>query len=220
MSYVQVDVTHNALSQSWPDLRLPSSVPLINVKEKLYRHTGTPVECMELYEIKNDDSIIFLLGDHKSLIEFGVEDGSIIHVKNINENAIHEAEAIEDVSKIDKYEISEDSYNSRNNSIRKIKENLKIKNRTYEDIPEKYFVGLRCEVYPGGRRGEIGYIGEVSGTKGSWIGVKLDEPLGTNDGCVRDREYFKCNGSNYGCFVRYQNCSIGDYPVLDPFADI
>ncbi len=62
-----------------------------------------------------------------------------------------------------------------------------IKNRGIE-------VGKRCRV--GGedeRRGEIMYVGdveEIPGGAGKWIGVKLDEPVGKNDGSLAGKRYW------------------------------
>ncbi len=47
----------------------------------------------------------------------------------------------------------------------------------------KIKVGDRCEVLPGGRRGEVKYVGKIPQLKlGFWVGVALDEPVGINDG--------------------------------------
>ena len=50
------------------------------------------------------------------------------------------------------------------------------------DIP----VGSRCEIEssePGlSKRGTVRYIGTTKFSKGTWVGVEYDEPLGKNDG--------------------------------------
>ena len=44
-------------------------------------------------------------------------------------------------------------------------------------------VGSRCQVAPGARRGVVKFLGDVPGMpEGVWVGVRLDEPLGKNDG--------------------------------------
>jgi tubulin-folding cofactor B len=98
-------------------------------------------------------------------------------------------------------------------------------------------VGNRCEI-AGGRRGVVmcfarrcprhqfesplyipRYVGQIPQMPiGWWIGVKLDEPLGKNDGSVKGARYFTCDPA-YGCFIRPQNVQVGDYPEEDIFAD-
>jgi len=47
----------------------------------------------------------------------------------------------------------------------------------------KIKVGDRCEVNPGGRRGEVMFVGTVESLNlGFWVGVALDEPVGLGDG--------------------------------------
>lgn len=89
---------------------------------------------------------------------------------------------------------------------------------TREELDAGYPLGGRCEVEPGARRGEIRYAGHVIGMKGFWIGIQLDEPQGQNDGTKDGKRYFECTGAKYGCFVKPENCKVGDYPERDPFA--
>ena len=75
-------------------------------------------------------------------------------------------------------------------------------------------VGMRCEVQPGARRGEVMWVGENAALKaGYWVGVKLDEPLGMNNGTVKGVKLFEC-GENFGAMVRGKNCTVGDFPDL------
>ena len=65
------------------------------------------------------------------------------------------------------------------------------------------------------------YVGDVSDIPsgiGAWVGVKLDEPTGKNDGTVMGNRYFKC-AANYGVLVRPERVEAGNFPMLDEFAD-
>jgi tubulin-folding cofactor B len=46
------------------------------------------------------------------------------------------------------------------------------------------------------------------------VGVKLDEPLGRNDGSYKGERFFDCV-DGYGVFARGENIKVGDYPEVD-----
>lgn len=48
------------------------------------------------------------------------------------------------------------------------------------------------------------------------VGVQLDEPSGSNDGCVKGARKFTCP-DKFGAFVRGANVAVGDYPERDIF---
>ncbi|WFC98730.1 hypothetical protein MYAM1_001462 [Malassezia yamatoensis] len=58
----------------------------------------------------------------------------------------------------------------------------------------------RCRVRNLGL-GEVLFVGQTAFAPGLWIGVKLDERLGKNDGCVQGKRYFEAD-ANFGVFVR------------------
>lgn len=77
--------------------------------------------------------------------------------------------------------------------------------------------GLRASIK---RYGEVAYIGAVrSLPAGEWFGVKLDKPLGKNDGSVDGARYFTC-APLHGAFVRHEKLNThGDFPVLATHAE-
>merc|ERR1712146_836747 len=84
-------------------------------------------------------------------------------------------------------------------------------------------LGSRCEVNPGGRRGEVKFVGKVEGLQpGWWVGVHLDDPVSgssVKNGVVKGVSYFECP-EPYGTFVRPANVKVGDYPnELDELED-
>lgn len=77
-------------------------------------------------------------------------------------------------------------------------------------------VGARCILPPStARRGTVAYVGlipEIPGA-GPWIGVKLDEPAGKNDGSVGGHRYFDCD-PHFGIFVRPDRVEVGNWGEL------
>lgn len=85
------------------------------------------------------------------------------------------------------------------------------------DTVQGIAVGSRCEVEPGARRGTVKYVGEVvleEKSKGHWVGVQFDEPLGHNDGSFKNVKLFDCP-AGYGAFVRGDKVKVGDFPERD-----
>jgi tubulin-folding cofactor B len=146
-----------------------------------------------------------------------------------------------DASQVAKYELPPDEYEKKTDSVLAWKKAQKlgrfdpaapsleqaklqafeteIKNRGIE-------VGKRCRV--GGqntKRGVVMYVGEVEeipGGAGKWIGVKLDEPVGRNDGSLAGgkRYWGKDGDPKSGVFVRPERVEVGDWPVIDDLEDM
>ncbi|KAH0536785.1 hypothetical protein GP486_008858 [Trichoglossum hirsutum] len=77
------------------------------------------------------------------------------------------------------------------------------------------------------RRGTIAYIGPVdeipssASSSATWVGIRLDEPLGKNDGSLSaaggGRRYFDAGGRNRGVFVRPDRVEVGEFPVIEDY---
>lgn len=85
--------------------------------------------------------------------------------------------------------------------------------------------GKRCQLLPAstdGRRGTVRFVGAIPSLPaplGPWVGIELDEPTGRNDGSVKDgTRYFECK-PNCGVFVRPERVEVGDFEVVDEFAE-
>uniref|UniRef100_A0ACB8FSG2 Uncharacterized protein n=1 Tax=Sphaerodactylus townsendi TaxID=933632 RepID=A0ACB8FSG2_9SAUR len=140
----------------------------------------------------------------------------------------------EDVSRVEKFEISDTEYGKRTDSARSflkrnrlgqfneeemVKKEAEQKLRQTEEktLAEAIPVGSRCEVRVVGqpnKRGTVMYAGVTEFKPGYWIGIKYDEPLGKHDGSVGGKRYFECP-LKYGAFVKPQQVTVGDFPEED-----
>jgi len=244
---LRLDVSHSNLEQRWHDILFSDDMTVMQAKEKLYKHGGTPVAWQELYLRRGGTDTIFLMDESKTLDYYGAKSGMEIFIKDLDPHSISKHGGLEDVSQVEKYVIPDEEYDKMRNTVRAQKraaqeeaarkraeaaaageegaeENAGASEPTagamaltVEEALAAFPLGSRCECDPGARRGEVCHVGHVINTKGIWIGVRLDEPQGQNDGTKDGKVYFECR-AKYGCFVRPQNLRVGDYPERDPFA--
>ncbi|GLE02175.1 hypothetical protein PINS_up011013 [Pythium insidiosum] len=87
-------------------------------------------------------------------------------------------------------------------------------------------VGQRCEILSTGtglraslkRYGVIAFVGSVEGLPaGEWVGVRLDKPLGKNDGTYQGKRYFDAQPL-HGAFVRRDKIALQDADSIDSFS--
>ena len=145
-----------------------------------------------------------------------------------------------DASQVTKYEMPPSEYEQKTDSVLAWKKSQKLgrfdpnapsieqaKLQVYDtEIKNRgIVVGKRCRV--GGedaKRGEVMYVGDVEqipGGLGKWVGIKLDEPVGRNDGSLNGKRYWGKDGdAKFGVFVRPERVDIGDFPVLDDLEDM
>ncbi|EPS45206.1 hypothetical protein H072_811 [Dactylellina haptotyla CBS 200.50] len=142
-----------------------------------------------------------------------------------------------DVSQVEKYEMPEEDYAKLSDSVLAWKKRNQLgrfdpkkneanANKHLEDQSDVesrgITVGARCIVGDAGgdRRGEIAYVGlvETIPQGGIWIGVRLDEPTGKNDGTMDGKRFFIA-GINQGIFVRPSRVMVGEYPPVSILMD-
>ncbi|MEE6489961.1 hypothetical protein FKM82_015746 [Ascaphus truei] len=185
---------------------------------------------LQLYNMENT----FLLNldrDDSLLGSYPVDDGCRIHVIDKSGARIGE---YEDLSRVEKYEISQESYEKRPDSVRSFLKRNKLgkfnegeaaeketeherKMEEEKAAAESILPGSRCEVQAAGqpsKRGTVMYVGLTDFKVGYWVGVKYDEPFGKHDGSVNGKQYFTCL-PKYGAFVKPQSVTVGDYPEED-----
>ena len=228
-SVLNVEVSSTA-SSFVSERRFDRGYTVAQVMQKLEMITGTMVKDM-LIEVYKDDKIQFKLDNPDAILgSYHLDDGMRLHVIDNNPQG---AKSLIDVSKVEKYVMSDESYDQRNSTVRSfLKKNkfgkfhpqeVATKQQTEderkiedEDALQRIHVGSRCQVTAPGkmaRRGEVMYVGYTEFKPHVWVGVRYDEPYGKNDGTVMNKSYFKCD-QGYGSFVRPKQVECGDFPEL------
>jgi len=238
---VAVNVTHSNLPSNHLDIRFDLHWTIAQVKEKMRKHFGTPVEHQRLI-YKVDGRVVSEMADNNRMLGFySVESGQEIHLIDTDPFSLSRGGGLTDTSLVEKYRMSDEAYEKRSGTIRewiknKRKEdpNFKMKpkgmqaglgnpiqtEKAPEEIPGPESVvgievGQRCQVMPGKRRGTVKFVGDVPEIKpGPWVGVQFDEPRGINDGSAKGVKYFDCP-EGFGSFVRGKNVTTGDFPERD-----
>ncbi|KAI0272584.1 CAP Gly-rich domain-containing protein [Gloeopeniophorella convolvens] len=168
--------------------------------------------------------------DERPLGFYGPSSLQVLKVVDTNPSLTFTGQ-LTDLSGVDKFELSDEQYALRQDSVLAYKQRHKVgrfAEKTEQtpqpepqvDIP----IGSRCEVEstePGlHKRGTVRYVGltEFNNTGGVWVGIEYDEPIGKNDGSVQGKRYFTC-APKFGVFVRPDRVTVGNFPVEDPFAE-
>nr|CAG4650491.1 EOG090X0DT2 [Sida crystallina] len=210
--------------------RYPKDISIADLKGKLELITGANSASMKL-EVYNKEKqfVCAMTNDNALLGSFPVDDDMTIHVID---SQLKKGE-FEDVSKVKKFELTEEDYSKRSDSVkafmernrmgkyneeevRKKEEEQKMKELEDENAAKVLEVGRRCEVAISGqpkRRGVIQFVGQVHFKSGWWVGVQYDEPMGKNDGSVDGKRYFQCS-PKYGGFIKPAQVTMGDFPEL------
>ncbi|XP_026571274.1 tubulin-folding cofactor B [Pseudonaja textilis] len=212
--------------------RYARGLTIAEFKCKLELVVGSPASCMELELYTPDDKFVMKLDRDEALLgSYPVDDGYRIHVIDRSGATIGE---YEDVSRVEKFQISDTEYDKRTDSARSFmkrshlgqynKEEMSKKESELEQklveekaLAEAISVGARCEVRVSGqpnKRGTVMYVGLTEFKPGYMVGIKYDEPLGKHDGSVNGKRYFECL-PKYGAFVKPQCVVVGDFPEED-----
>ncbi|XP_010870846.2 tubulin-folding cofactor B isoform X1 [Esox lucius] len=212
--------------------RYNRGITIADFKGKLEMVVGTPASCMELQLFSPTDKFIQKLDDNEALLgSYPVDDDCKIHIIDRSGAQIGE---FSDLSKVEKFEIPDEVYEKRTDSVRSFMKKQRVGRFNEEETAKKeaelaareaeekaaaaaIAVGNRCQVNVVGlpiKIGTVMYVGTVDFKPGHWVGVKYDEPLGKHDGSVKDKRYFECE-NKYGAFVKPLSVTVGDFPEED-----
>ncbi len=226
-------VTHSSL-QIQSQKNFDTNLSIAALKEKLYITVGTAPQDMtvELYDSK-DSLISSNLDDSKLLREYPVGEYYRIPVVDNTNSATN---LFNDAS-VEKYKISEEAYDARENTFRKWKQqqsaagnitvttsNTTTSNHSKAEqleeeeskmktlVEERQIkVGSRCEMDDELQsRGVVKFVGKTQFGTGIWVGIQLDEPMGKNNGSVKGVSYFQCE-DKFGIFVKPDHVQCGEH---------
>lgn len=238
---VAVLITHCNLSAKHIDIRFNLHSTIADVKTRLKLHVGTPVEHQRLIHRINGNNVQELADNSRMLGFYSVESGHEIHIIDTDPFSLSRGGGLTDVSLVEKFRMTDDDYDKRSGTMRDYIRKKRAEDPTFKLKPKSVpppgvagqplapetgpetvagiAVGNRCQVMPGKRRGVVMTVGEVEGLKaGHWVGIKFDEPVGTNDGTVKGVKIFECE-DGFGSFVRGKNVTVGDFPERDIMDD-
>ncbi|CAO3686274.1 unnamed protein product [Umbelopsis vinacea] len=230
MSIVTVFVSTDENVNS--ERRLDKGLTILDLKYKLEPITGIPAATQSI-SLYNGEIFIGKIDNESSMLgAYPVEDYMRIHVTDLNPHRLKNQ--YNDTSLVEKFELTEDEYAKRTDTVLAFKQRNKLgrfsdeaseasdaSERVQEQASKVISIGDRCEIQltedaAMRKRGCVRFIGSTSFQTGVWIGVEYDEPLGKNNGTVQGVEYFKCR-PNHGAFVRPTKVTVGDFPEEDIF---
>ncbi|GAA5909943.1 hypothetical protein JCM8208_006394 [Rhodotorula glutinis] len=229
--------------------RIPTDLSVEQLKFKLEPITGIPASTQTLTlrrtaadaghsgsssSAAGGDVLALLDDDRKTLDSYGIREYMTIRVDSNDPHARGLAGQYTDDSHVDKFELTEEEYAARRDTVLQFKKRNQLgrfappppsSSAPPPALPADLAPGARCEVALSpelSRRGTVRFVGPTEfGAKDDsvWIGVEWDEPVGKGDGSVDGKRYFE-TAPLRASFVRPDKVKVGDYPELDPFADL
>ena len=246
--FPQADVSLPIISPaSSSERRITPTWSISHLKTKLHPITGIPVTSQKLWlqssatgPARPGGTLIASADEESTTLEsYQLAIGHTIYVEDLR--PVGARPNLTDVSKgeTEKYEMPTEAYENLNGTVLSWKKNQGL-GRFAKDADQKreelvgvhetvagergVETGRRCRVgVEDERRGEVAYVGpipEIPGLGGWWVGVRLDEPVGKNDGSVAKRRYFDAQGGTRGIFVRPERVEIGEYPPLEDLEEL
>jgi tubulin-folding cofactor B len=116
---VMIDVTHSNLVQRHIELRFDKHETVEALKHRIHRQTGTPPDFQRLV-IRQGGMDIGVIGpdDSKMIGFYSIENGMEIHCIDLNPHSASAHGGYEDVSKVQKYKMSDEEYEKRKGTLR------------------------------------------------------------------------------------------------------
>ncbi|XP_029302911.1 tubulin-folding cofactor B [Cottoperca gobio] len=211
--------------------RFNRGISIAELKGKLEMVLGASPSSMDLELFSVSDKFLQKMDDNEALLgSYHVDDDCRIHVTDTS----GQVNEFTDVSKVEKFELSQESYEKRTDSARSFMKKHRVGHFNEEEMAKKkaetaareeeqrvaadaISVGNRCKVQVPRQPTKLGtvmYVGTTDFKPGYWVGLKYDEPMGKHDGIVEGKQYFQCE-NKYGGFVKPLSVTVGDFPEED-----
>ncbi|KAJ4462735.1 putative Tubulin-folding cofactor B [Paratrimastix pyriformis] len=219
-------ITHSVLPLS-VEKRLSTTTTISALKTQFHHITGTPPNKQRLI-LKDPAGLVLAdpLDEDLTLGDYPISDLCGIHIVDVDPST--QLREFEDVSQVEKYQISEEDYRRRDGTFLKFKQahpelfakpdapSPPAAAAQPEATAANIHVGDRCQVRGESgfcRRGVVKFVGTTRFKPGEWVGVCFDEPVGKHDGSVKGVRYFSCP-PNCGSFFPPAQVEVGDFPEV------
>ncbi|KAJ1504819.1 hypothetical protein HMI54_006553 [Coelomomyces lativittatus] len=168
---------------------------------------------------EHDNNIIHLSPDDATLDSFPIENYMTLDVRSIS-SVPTVADPFANLSETPKYEMPDEQYDRRTDSVRNFKRVNKLgqysTKKPSKSLNPEIQVGKRCQIF--GQNGTIKYVGTVK-NEGNRIGIELDEPLGEHDGEYKSIRYFEAKPRS-GILAKASDVVVGEFEVIDVLAEL
>ncbi|TIA71753.1 hypothetical protein E3P77_02058 [Wallemia ichthyophaga] len=223
MSLVNVFVTS---PDTHSERRFVRTITINELKGRLESIVGIPSQNQKIVM-----DGVWLTNPAATLVEAGVRELSEVIVSDLTDVNNERAGEFTDVSRVEKYDMTDEEYLNRGDTVLAYKKANEIgrfskaaAEAEKEQVPSDIKVGDRCRILPATldeiiKLGHVRFIGKVGFQYGIWIGVELDEPVGKNDGSVQCVRYFETK-PKHGSFVKSDRIEIGEFEEEELLSDL
>ena len=129
---VLLHMTHSNLDRHFQEIRLDRHMTIMSVKDKLRTHCGTSANMMMLCLMDESGAMVASMDDDdKKLGYYSPENNWTIHVMDLDPYSMAANGGFDDVSKVEKYMMSDEDYDKRETTFRKYRQENLAKDPTW-----------------------------------------------------------------------------------------
>lgn len=128
---ILLDITHNLLQSRFVEIAFEVTNSVGDVKAKVYGMTGSNEEHMRLFL---NGSVELRESDNKLLGEYGAKSGDYLRVVDEDPFSNARGGALDDVSQVAKFELTEEEYDKRDNTYRAYKRRMLAADPNWKSI--------------------------------------------------------------------------------------